>query len=248
MEINKIYNENCFNTFKRIPDKSIDLVLTDPPYGVTACQWDIVPDLDRLWIELKRIGKDNCAYVFTASQPFITDLINSNRKWFKYEWIWSKGYGGCAGLAKFRPMPAHESILVFADGKIQYTPQMRVGLPYKDMSTRPIKTDRGYGIKKRIPVINKGTRFPLSVIEYNSQLAECNNVHKLHPSQKPVALFEYLIKTYTHESDIVLDPFIGSGTTAVACIRTNCHYIGSEINKDYYDIAIKRIEGVLQRK
>jgi site-specific DNA-methyltransferase (adenine-specific) len=254
MELNKIYLEDCFETFKKIPDKSIDLILTDPPYGVTACKWDIVPDLDRLWIELKRIGKDNCAYVFTSSQPFTTDLINSNRMWFKYEWVWDKIQGANFLNLKNRPFKTHENILVFSGvNNFTFNPirTMRSASSLKRDpigSSRTIKQKNNnaeyYGELKRTtgkPISIDGGKHPIDILSFSTR--EAGIVYKIkHPTKKPIALFGYLIKTYTNENDTVLDPFMGSGTTAIACINTKRNYIGSEINKDYYNIAIKRIE------
>ena len=256
MELNKIYLEDCFETLKRIDDKSIDLILTDPPYGITACKWDIVPDLDKLWVELKRIGKENCAYVFTTSQPFTTDLINSNRKWFKYEWIWEKDRGTNFLQATYMPLKLHENIIVFYDNATIYNPQKEIPKSVNSIN----RAKRALSDIKRLQgqylLTGKQNRnldkfkFPESIIYFKREIGN-NQFAKdrvSHPTQKPVALFEYLIKSYTDEGDLVLDPFIGSGTTAVACINLNRHYIGCELEKKYYDIAIKRIEGVLERK
>jgi len=250
MELDIIYQEDCFEALKRIEDKSIDLILTDPPYGVTACKWDIVPDLDRLWVELKRVGKDNCAYVFTASQPFTTDLINSNRKWFKYEWIWHKNEGSNFVSSKYMPIKYHENVLVFYYQKPTYNPQrmLRWSEQSRQVYKRPVgsgKALRSFGTLKNIGNVqyDASTKSPESIIDI--RCVPNGGGHKLHPTQKPVTLFEYLIKTYTNENDTVLDPFIGSGTTAIACINLNRRYIGCELEKKYYDIAIKRVEGVL---
>lgn len=242
MELNRIYNEDCFETFKRIDDKSIDLILTDPPYGKTACQWDVTLNLSSLWAELKRIGKYNCVYVFTASQPFTTDLINSNRKWFKYEWIWDKKLPSGFQIAKYRPMLRHENIVIFSENTPKYFPiktkqKERTSGGFKKSSlSSPIKNVDG-------ELRRHDDKYPQSIIEFYKR-----DKGTIHPTQKPVALFEYLIKTYSSESDIVLDPFMGSGTTAITCINLKRNYIGSELNKDYYDIAIKRIEDTLNKK
>uniref|UniRef100_A0A6M3JEY4 Putative methyltransferase n=1 Tax=viral metagenome TaxID=1070528 RepID=A0A6M3JEY4_9ZZZZ len=238
MELNKIYNEDCFETFNHIPDKSVDLVLTDPPYGVTSCKWDIVPNLDRLWIELKRLGKNNCAYVFTASQPFTTDLINSNRKWFKYSLVWEKERPSNPAHAKIRFMKWHEDILVFMLNKGTFNPQMENRLDKNKRNNKLGITHKSdvYG-KQSIPqgngLINE--KYPSSVLKVNVERG-------LHPTQKPVALMEYLIKTYSNEGDLIYDPFMGSGTTAIACKNLNRNYIGCEISKEYCEIAKSRIK------
>ncbi len=242
MEVNVVYNEDCFETFKRIDDKSIDMVMCDLPYGTTACKWDTIIPFEPLWREYKRIIKEHGAIVLTASQPFTSALVMSNIKMFKYELIWDKNYSGAPGLAKYRPMPAHENILVFGYGVTNYNPQMREGKPYIDIRKNAEQKMTGsnehkLGYKIHKPVYNEGTRYPLSVIR-----AQRHNIQGQHPTQKPVALFEYLIKTYTNEGDLVLDNCAGSGTTFIAALNTKRNYIGCELDKTYYDIIIKRIQ------
>lgn len=246
MQTNIIYNEDCIGSkgIKRLPDKSIDMILADMPYGTTACKWDTIIPFEPLWEQLKRVIKPNGAIILTASQPFTSNLLLSNLKQFKYELIWDKNYGGSPGLAKYRPMPSHENILVFGNGKLNYIPQMRTGKPYIDKrifrkTDKPNynKNEHKFGYKKNVGAINSGTRFPLSVIRIQK-----HNTKGQHPTQKPVALFEYLIKTYTNEGEVVLDFAIGSGTTAVACKRLNRKYIGFETDKKYFNIAIERLE------
>ena len=231
LETNKIYNMDCLEGMKLLPDKSIDMILCDLPYGMTACKWDTIIPLDILWREYERIIKDNGAIVLTASQPFTTMLINSNIKLFKYCWVWEKEQGVNFLMAKKQPLKVHEDICVFYKKQCTYNPQMTMGKPYISG-----KGDSGEvtGKVKKIQTKNTGTRYPKSIIRFNRERG-------LHPTQKPVSLFEYLIKTYTNEGDLVLDNCMGSGTTAIACINTNRNYIGFEISKEYCDIANERI-------
>jgi site-specific DNA-methyltransferase (adenine-specific) len=231
LEVNKIYNMDCLEGMKYIDDKSIDMILCDLPYGTTACKWDTIIPLDVLWREYERITKDNGAIVLTASQPFTTMLINSNIKLFKYCWVWEKEQGVNFLMAKKQPLKVHEDICVFYKKQCTYNPQMTMGKPYISG-----KGDSGEvtGKVKKIQTKNTGTRYPKSIIRFNRERG-------LHPTQKPVALFEYLIKTYTNENELVLDNCIGSGTTAIACINTNRNFIGFELNKEYYKLAKNRI-------
>ena len=236
----KLILGDCLEEMKKMPDNSIDLVLTDPPYGTTACKWDSIIPLEPMWEQLKRIAKPNSAIIMTASQPFTSTLIMSNIKIFKYELIWDRNYCGSPGVAKYRPMPTHESILVFCGGVTTYNPQMLEGKPYKDIRKNAgaeLKSnEHKFGYKVHQPVINKGTRYPKSVL-----FVQKHNKKGQHPTQKPVALMEYLIKTYTNEGETVLDFTMGSGTTGVACVNTNRDFIGIELNEEYYKIAEKRI-------
>ena len=230
-EINNIYNMDCLEGMKYIDDKSIDMILCDLPYGTTACKWDTIIPLDVLWREYERIIKDNGAIVLTASQPFTTMLINSNIKLFKYCWVWEKEQGVNFLMAKKQPLKVHEDICVFYKKQCTYNPQMTMSKPYISG-----KGDSGEvtGKVKKIQTKNTGTRYPKSIIRFNRERG-------LHPTQKPVSLFEYLIKTYTNEGDLVLDNCMGSGTTAIACINTNRNYLGFELNKEYYELAKNRI-------
>ena len=236
--INKIICGDCLEVMKEIPDKSIDLILTDMPYGSTACDWDKEQDLNKLWEIFKRIGKDDATYVFTASQPFTSKLIMSNLKWFKYEWIWNKKKSGNIFVAKYQPLKIHENVLVFSNGKARYNAQM--------VKRDKIKRSKNYGTGEamggsRIPenkIYEYTHRYPVSIIE----ISNANQNNKIHPTQKPVELMAYLIKTYTEEGDLVLDPFIGSGTTAIACLELNRRFIGIEISPEYCKMAEERIQ------
>ena len=237
LELNKIYNMDCLEGMKYIDDKSIDMILCDLPYGTTACKWDVVIPLKPLWEQYERIIKDNRAIVLFGSQPFTSALVMSNPNLFKYEWIWNKRNISNPFLAKYQPLKQHESILVFGKGTVNYypiiTPRDKVR-KYKD------KYGGGEAFNKKGTGEKEYTlkfKYPKSILEYTNAIQK----GKLHPTQKPVALCEYLIKTYSNEGDLVLDNCIGSGTTAIACINTNRNYIGFELDKEYYEIAKNRI-------
>ncbi len=233
-----LVNADCFDIFPYIKDKSVNLILADLPYGTTKCKWDSVIDLDLLWKQYKRIIKDNGAIVLTASQPFTTKLISSNYEMFRYEWIWEKTLFSNFALVKKQPAKLHENILVFYKKQPIYNPQMQDGKPYTD---KPRKRTMGVigdaiGMKKAIE--NKGERYPSSVQKYSN-----GNNGTQHPTQKPLELMKYLIKTYTNEGDIVLDNTMGSGTTCLASKELNRFFVGIEKEKQYYEIAVSRVCG-----
>lgn len=226
---------NCLEEMRGIADDSIDLVLTDPPYGTTACKWDSVIDLGSMWAQLERVIKSNGAIVMTASQPFTTVLIASNLKLFKYCWLWNKGQGTGHLNAKKQPLKNCEDVAVFYKSQCLYSPQMRTG--FKPYSCEQGKTkSQNYGKQTGALTVSKGTRYPLHLIEF------IRDKDKIHPTQKPVALMEYLIKTYTDENELVLDFTMGSGTTGVACMNTNRRFIGIEKDPEYFEIAEQRID------
>ena len=237
MELNVVYNEDCLEGMNRIEDNSVDMILCDLPYGITACKWDTIIPFEPLWKQYERIIKDNGAIVLTASQPFTTLLINSNIKLFKYCWVWNKVRSVGFQIAKYRPMMQHEDICVFGKGRINYFPIMtprekiKKSKCYTSSDSSPLKYNDG--IERTYT-----EKYPTSIIEVSNAIQK----DKLHPTQKPVKLFEYLIKTYTNEGDIVLDNCMGSGTTAIACINTNRNFIGFELDKGYYDIILERIK------
>lgn len=241
MELNKVILGDCLEEMKKIPDKSIDMVLCDLPYGTTACKWDTIIPFEPLWKEYKRIIKDNGAIVLTASQPFTSALVMSNPSQFKYSWVWEKSKASNFLLAKKQPLKAHEDILVFSNKTPVYFPQKTVGKPFKGegRSKKGSQTELVNSVPN--PTFrndNKGDRFPRSVQYFVTAESEgC-----LHPTQKPVALFEYLIKTYTNEGDLVLDNCAGSGTTGVACRNTNRNYILIEKEPEYIEIINKRLK------
>ena len=241
MEINEIYCGDCLEKMKDISDNSIDMILADLPYGTTACKWDTIIPFEPLWEQYKRIIKDNGAIVLTASQPFTSALVMSNIKMFKYEWIWEKQKASNFMSAKYQPMKYHENILIFGRGKLKYIPQMWEIEESKIDKRKTINDTKSnkeniYGnlfVKRKK---DNGFRCPKSILKIDKDI----NINQ-HPTQKPVALFEYLIKTYTNEGDLVLDNVAGSGTTGIACINLNRKYILIEKELKYVKIAKGRL-------
>ena len=236
--INKVYLGDCLEIMPSIPDKSIDMILCDLPYGTTACKWDTVIPFEPLWKEYKRLIKDNGAVVLTASQPFTSALVMSNPKMFKYELIWIKSHPSNSMLAKKQPLKYHENICVFSKGQTVYNPQMVQGEPNHSRKRVKSMSSEIMGQDVKIVELNyDGLKYPKSYYIDNSYLRG----NLLHPTQKPLALFEYLIKTYTNEGDLVIDNCAGSGTTGVACQNLNRNYILIEKEPKYYDIILKRL-------
>lgn len=224
----ELINGDCLVEMKKIPDGSIDLVLTDPPYGTTACKWDTVIPFEPMWEQLKRVTKKNGAIVLFGSQPFTSALVMSNPKMFKYEWVWHKRTSANVANAKYQPLKTHENILVFGGS---YKPQMVKGKPrMKGGKVKGGQANGGLAPKYYF----SDEYYPVSVLDIKTERG-------FHPTQKPVALMEYLIKTYTNEGETVLDFTMGSGTTGVACKKLNRNFIGIELDKDYYEIAKQRI-------
>ena len=249
VKLNTVYNEDCLVGMVDIPDKSIDMILCDLPYGITARKWDTVIPFEPLWEEYERVIKDDGAIVLTASQPFTSALVMSNPSIFKYEWVWDKRNVTNPMSAKYRPMGQHESILIFGKGKTKYNPQFEI-IKKDDYryskSGRVTKShkDTVYGDMKDLKLKESGKRYPKTILP----IANSNSVKKIHPTQKPVALFEYLIKTYTNEGDTVLDNCIGSGTTAIAAINTGRNYIGYELDEEYHKLSEQRISDHVKLK
>ena len=230
---NQIILGDCLEKMKDIPDNTIDMILTDLPYGVTSRnKWDSIIDFKLLWSQWNRIKKETSPIILTAIQPFTSFTVISNPENFKYEWIWEKQQGTGFLNAKKQPLRNHESILIFYDKQCCYNPQFTKGKPYSCVSG---KGSNNYGEQKQVLTVNDGTRYPLTVqkIQYDGK--------KEHPTQKPIALFEYLIKTYSNENDLVLDCCAGSGTTAIACINTKRKYICIEKDENYFNIMKNRI-------
>jgi site-specific DNA-methyltransferase (adenine-specific) len=240
LELNRIYQRDCLEGMKLIPDSSIDMILCDLPYGVTSRnKWDVVISFEHLWKHYERIIKHNGAIILTATQPFATDVINSNRKLFRYDLIWNKKLSTGFLNAKKMPLRQHEHILIFYKKLPTYNPQMETrGKPrVKGITTETGKRTMNYGSFKGTSNINN-EYYPTSILE----VSNANRNDKLHPTQKPLELFEYLILTYTNENEVVLDNCMGSGTAAVAAIKTNRKFIGFETEPKYIEIANQRIE------
>lgn len=242
---NQVILGDCLEVMKDIPDKSIDMILCDLPYGTTACKWDTIIPFESLWEQYKRIIKDNGAIVLTASQPFTSALVMSNPDNFKYALVWDKvnRYTGTL-LANKQPLKRHEDILIFYKKQPTFNKQFREGKPY----FRARQVSKGVGQYAtndltRKPTINNGQHNPCSIIQIKGDNKLDMNKH---PTQKPVALFEYLIKTYTNEGDLVLDNCAGSGTTGVACKNLNRNFILIEKENGYIDIIKKRLDYVVR--
>ncbi len=240
----KLIQGDCLIEMKNIPDKSIDLILTDPPYGTTDCKWDTIIPLDKMWIQLKRIIKDNGAIVLFSSEPFTSVLITSNLKDFKYRIDWNKIIPSGVSYAKYRPMQQTEDICIFTNNgnKTKYNPQMT-------KRENPIESG-GTNHSETAPIKYKDVNFK-KTYEYKNPitLIEFMKIRQgsIHPTQKPVKLMEYLIKTYTNENETVLDFTMGSGTTGVACKQLNRDFIGIELDPDYFKIAEKRIKKAVRQ-
>lgn len=236
---------DCLELMKEIPNKSVDMILCDLPYGTTKCKWDIVIPFDKLWEQYERIIKDNGAIVLFGSEPFSSRLRLSNLKNYKYDWVWDKVVGKGHLVAKIRPLQRTENIMVFGKGKINYYPIMR---------NRPIekccigkegkRSEIVGGVKKEQEYKMYKTYYPNNLLTFNNH----NPRKKVHPCEKSVQLLEYLIKTYTNENELVLDNCMGSGSTGVACINTNRSFIGMELDKNYFEIAKNRIESCANNK
>jgi site-specific DNA-methyltransferase (adenine-specific) len=240
-----LYHGDCLDLLPTLEAHSIDAIITDLPYGTTACAWDEVIPFAPMWAEVKRVLKPRGAFVTTASQPFASLLIASSKHEFKHELIWDKGRGSEPQLANVRPMKSHENILVFGVGRITYNPQMELReqpiFRGKLPGHRPNSRKDGTGQNILVSPSEDRTythRFPVSILK----CANSGQSTKDHPTQKPVALYEYLIRTYTNAGDTVLDFTMGSGTTGVAAVNTNRNFIGMEKERNYFDIATRRIE------
>lgn len=233
----ELYNGDCLEVMKDIPDKSIDMILCDLPYGMTQNKWDICIPLDKLWEQYKRIIKPSGAIVLTAQGLFTAKLIMSQPQLYKYKWIWEKSKSTNFLNAKKQPLRKHEDICVFYKKQPTYHPQMTAGTPY-DKGVRKNQLSGSYGNFLPVHVSSDGERYPTDIIYVKTAESEGEVVH---PTQKPVALLEYLIKTYTNECETVLDNCMGSGSTGVACLNTNRNFIGIELDEKYFSIAKERL-------
>ena len=235
----KLILGDCLEKFSEIPDKSVDLIICDLPYGTTKCSWDIIIPFEDLWREWHRVSRDiHTPIVLFGVMPFICEMWSSNKKEYRHEWVWEKSRSGSAITAKYCPIKIHENILVFSKGKPNYYPIMEEGEPYSRQTKNCRENNHGFGINGNMVTENKGTRFP-KTIRYVKQ--NWSKQQQVHPTQKPVELLEYLIQTYSKEGDTVLDNCMGSGTTGIACVNLNRNFIGIEKEEKYFKIAKERI-------
>jgi site-specific DNA-methyltransferase (adenine-specific) len=244
----KLMRGDCVERMKEIPAGSVDMILTDPPYGTTACKWDSIIPLDAMWAQLKRVIKPNGAIVMTAAQPFTTTLISSNMKMFKYCWVWEKSKASNFPHAPNMPLKIFEDVVVFSPGVVGHLSQAGVNrMPYNPQGTREgttvVKQNQNTSELKyhRDSQTNHTTGYRCKREGYPTTHLKVKSENGMHPTQKPVALMEYLIKTYTNESETVLDFTMGSGTTGVACKNLNRRFIGIELDEQYFKIAQDRI-------
>lgn len=240
----KLINGECIDEMNKMINQGIkvDMILCDLPYGTTACKWDIVIPHDKLWQKYNSIIKESGAIVLFGTQPFTSDLIRSNIKRFKYELIWHKNRSGSGFTAKYRPVSKHENILVFGKGRITYNPQMVGGAPYRRTHKISENAVNNHNIgfnKKESITVNKGERYPGSVQFFPQNW---RRQEQLHPTQKPIELCEWLIRSYTNERETVLDNCMGIGTTGIACKKLNRNFIGIELDEKYFLLAKERIE------
>ena len=243
--LNRVLHGDCLEWMPKIEDKSIDMILCDLPYGTTKCKWDDIIPFELLWKEYERIIKDNGAIVLTGSQPFTSALVMSNPKMFKYEIIWNKVTVSNPMLAKKQILKSHENILVFYKKQSTYNPQMEKGKMWRRGGSNTTKSRAlDIDMKRTYEDDKTDLKYPKSIQTFSN----ADNTKRVHPTQKPVPLFEYLIRTYTNEGETVLDNCLGSGTTAVACINTNRDFIGIEKEWDYCEIANERIKQTVRNK
>lgn len=233
----ELYNGDCLDVMDYLPDGSVDLVLTDPPYGTTACKWDAVIPFGPMWAQVHRIAKKNAAIVMTAAQPFTSALVMSNARHFRHSWVWQKNRAANVLTARFAPMKRHEDVLVFGASGVRYFPQLRRGKPYRAFKSQDTTSGE---VNNNVASVHKdnpdGLLQPITIIDF------ALDRERFHPTQKPVALMEYLIRTYSNPGDTVLDFTMGSGTTGVACVNTRRKFIGIERDPAYFEIAKRRIE------
>ena len=233
----KLYNGDCLKVMDKLIEEGlkVDCILTDPPYGTTACKWDSIIPLDKMWERLGKLVKsNNTPIVLFGSQPFTTKLINSRIDWYRHSWIWDKKNISNPCSAKYQPLKQHEDIIVFGKNRVNYFPiktDLHIEREWKQYSKNNITNVIGGSGK------TKG-KYPKTILEFSNAVRKGS----FHPTQKPVALMEYLIKTYTNEGDLVLDFTMGSGSTGVACANTNRKFIGIELDENYFNIAKQRIE------
>lgn len=242
LQLDRIYNMDCMDGMKMIPEGSVDCIICDLPYGTTHCKWDVIIPFDKLWEQYNRIIKDNGAIVLFGQEPFSSCLRMSNLKMYKYDWVWNKNRGANFMMAKYVPLKITENIIVFSKGginqgthnKMVYNPQGLVDFNKLVKHNIPKSGIHRYNCLNN-ETLQTVTNYPKNILEFKTE-------NGLHPTQKPVALIAYLIRTYSNEGDIILDNCMGSGTTAIAAIREKRHFIGFECDRDYFGKAVKRIE------
>lgn len=258
----ELYNGDCLEAMDKLIEEGVkvDCIITDPPYGTTACKWDIVIPFDKMWERLNKLIKPNGAIVLFGNEPFSSALRMSNMNKFKHEWYWNKINAGNFVQAKNHPLKIVENIMVFSNNKVVYNPQM---IENTDEYTKQLKAkhknkkessmtqtveDKYFTMASGKFKSNTDEKFayPKNILTVSKFSNECNSKHRLHPTQKPVELIEYLIKTYTNENELVLDFTMGSGSTGVACMNTNRKFIGIELDENYFEIAKERIEESLK--
>lgn len=247
----QLYKGDCLEIMRDIPDKSVDMILCDLPYGTTKCKWDVIIPFDNLWEQYDRIIKDNGAIVLFGCEPFSSALRMSNIKNYKYDWKWNKVQGTGFSACKRQPLRVIEDVIVFYKKQPTYNPQMTTRDKIIDSSNW--KQDKRVSENGRFTSVDNSLsqkvykeKYPVNYIEINRALKECNNSNRVHPTQKPVDLLKYLIKTYTNEGETVLDNTMGSGSTGEACLRTNRNFIGIEQDDKYFDIAYNRINAIIR--
>jgi site-specific DNA-methyltransferase (adenine-specific) len=239
----ELHHADCLERMSIIADRSVDMILADLPYGTTACKWDTVIPFEPLWAHYKRIIKRNGAIVLTASQPFTSALVMSNPKMFRYRWAWNKQLPTGFLDAKRRPLRVIEDVLVFGDGSLTYNPSMRKGVMRRKGGEYRSKGSQCYR-KLTLTASVNDDYYPTDLLE----ISNANQTAKVHPTQKPVALMEYMIRTYTNEGETVLDNTMGSGTTGIACVNTGRNFIGMEKNAEIYATAQTRIESAIRAR
>lgn len=235
--MNYIKQGDCLKLMRELPDKSVDMILADPPYGLTACKWDKPVSLSQMWQEYRRIIKEHGAIVLFGKEPFTSELIISNKKGFKHKWVWDKKQSGSFQLAKYMPLQITEDIVVFSGNgeKVNYYPQMRKGKYRKRGGAKATNSSMGNGFI--VGYQNYSDEYyPVNLLQICSL-----RKNRLHPTEKPIELLEYLIKTYSKVGDVILDTFLGSGSTAIAALNTERNYIGYEKEAEFFKIANNRI-------
>lgn len=245
-----LYNDDCLKIIPQLiaDGVKVDAIIVDPPYGTTSCSWDTIIPFDIMWDFIRKIRKDGCPTVIFGTEPYSSYLRISNIKEFKYDWVWKKSKSGSAFTAKYRPVCKHEMISVFGEGTINYFPQMTEGAPYSRVHKISEADINNHGIgfnRREVMSVNAGSRYPITVQEFQQKWRRQDQIH---PTQKPISLMEYLVKTYSKEGDIVLDFCMGSGTTGVACARLGRSFIGIELDKKYFKIAEERINNQSQER